>query len=105
MKTAEIGKIPYHVNRLERVDRLDIWERLSYTIETIYGNLAAETRADNHGKQLLGFDWLEKFDCVLKADDRSTSGGAKMPDLQKCWKTFRNYFSRQLNIGLFSLSE
>ena len=40
-KTAEIAKIPYHVNRLERVDRLDCWERLPYTIETIYGNLAA----------------------------------------------------------------
>lgn len=38
-KTAEIGKIPY--NRLERVDRLDFWGRLPYTIETIYGNLVA----------------------------------------------------------------
>lgn len=38
-KTTEIGKIPY--NRLERVDRLDFWGRLPYTIETIYGNLAA----------------------------------------------------------------
>ena len=38
-KTAEIGKIPY--NRLERVDRLDFWGRLPYTIETRYGNLAA----------------------------------------------------------------
>ena len=36
MKTAEIGIIPY--NRLERVD---FGGRLPFTIETIYGNLAA----------------------------------------------------------------
>lgn len=29
----------------------------------------------------------------------------KCPTFKKCWKIFRNYFSRQLNIDLFSLSK